>query len=273
MWARHGMLQERTTSICRTPGRALAQGTDYAHRTVKNIFCSFCQSYREKSCLSFALYFPPRCTPRPATQAQAGGQLEPPGWGWSLQEDCDFSPARSSQPYLSLLSELLPNVSMGWKSHRAHISILKAVVGLWVDISNSWRCEDAIADICTLRLLLRTISHWALGWVCNKDTQTLTYTHTQHPQPLTHLQPLDTTLRDCKPWVLEERKGFSAPQLSWRLRKTVRYYKHEEETNFWVVCPFCSYFVLLLVDITFSAQQECILPFLTIAVHHSFFLI
>lgn len=62
-------------------------------------------------------------------------------------------------------------------------------------------------------------------------------------------------------------KGVLSSQLSiWemaagRLRKTVRYYKHEEETNFWIVCHFCSYFVLLLVDITFSAQQECILPF------------
>lgn len=143
MWVRHGMLQEGTISTRRTPGKPLAQGTDRANRIIKKNFWSFCQSYREKSCLSFAPCFPPLRTPRPATQAQAGGQQGPPGWRWSLQEDCDFGPARSSQPYLSFLSELQPNVSMGWKSHRAHISILKAVVGLWscyLQVLRLWRC-------------------------------------------------------------------------------------------------------------------------------------
>lgn len=113
-----------------------------------------------------------------------------------------------------------------------------------------------------LRLLLRIASSWALGWVCHTDT--LSYTPTECSQPLTHTQPLGTTLGDCKPWFLEKRERFSAlswETATWRLRKTVRHHKHEQETNLWNVCPFCSYLVLLLADIAFSAQQESILPF------------
>lgn len=53
------------------------------------------------------------------------------GWGWSLQEDCGFGPAKSYQHYVSQLWELLPTVSTGWKWHRAPVSLLKAVLGMW----------------------------------------------------------------------------------------------------------------------------------------------
>lgn len=78
---------------------------------------------------------------------------------------------------------------MGWKFHRAHISILKAVVGLWscyLQVLRLWRCYS---------------------WHLCIEAAIKRHTHTH-----THI-------------------------------------------------PFCSYFVLLLVDIAFSAQQVCILPF------------
>lgn len=131
-----------------------------------------------------------------------------------------------------------------------------------VDISDFWGCEDAIAHICTLRLLLRIISSWALGWLCRKNTHGHVHTYTK------------SVLNPSAPWYQPKRlktmstgqkKGDFSPQLSsweraaWRLRKTVTYYKHDKETNFWVVCPFCHYFTLLYI--ISSAQQACILPF------------
>lgn len=38
----------------------------------------------------------------------------------------------SSPHYLSQISEILPTMSTGWKWHRAPMSILKAVLGIWI---------------------------------------------------------------------------------------------------------------------------------------------
>lgn len=257
-WARHGMLQERTIPTCRTPARAVAQRIDGANRIAKNNFCSFWQSYREESCLPFALCFPPWCTPRPATQAQSG-QLEPPGQGGSLQEDCDFGPARSSQPYLSLLSEFLPNVSMVWKSHRAPISILKLMVDLWSWYSQFlrlWRCCSWCVDT---EAAVQKCFQFGFGvGLPHKHTHRPFSALKPPPAPRYHPARLQT---------MEERKRFLAPSCQagrqqhegwgkqWDIKST------NKRLNFRIACPFYSYLALLLVDITFSEQQEHILPF------------
>lgn len=135
---------------------------------------------------------------------------------------------------------------MGFKLHMAHISFLKAVVDLWIwylQPLRLWRCYS-------WRLYIEAAieNRFQSGFVVRLPHK---HTHTEYPQPSTLLQSLDdSTLRDCKPWLPEERKGLSNWETAaWRLSKTVRSYKHEEETTFWVVCPFCSCSVLLLVDI------------------------
>lgn len=129
--------------------------------------------------------------------------------GVSLQDDCDFGPARSSQPYLSLLSELLPKVSMGCKSHRPHINILKAAVGLW-----SWYLQ-------LLRLWRRSSSHLYIEAAIKNHFQFATKIHMDthiHTQRVSStLNPPSAPLYHPKRMKITgtgQDKGVLSPQLS-----------------------------------------------------------
>lgn len=199
------MLQEGTICTCRTSGRALPRGMGCANRIMWRK--SFAHSARPRG-KSHTYHL--HCAflhnaHQDTIQDQARGQQGPLGWRRSPQEDCDFGPARSSQPYL--LSELLPNVSMGFKSHMAHISFFKAVVDLWIWYLRPlrlWRCYSW--HLYTEAVIK---NHFQSGFVVglpHKHMHTHRVSSTLNPPP-----PLDdTTLRDWKPWLPEERKGLSA---------------------------------------------------------------
>lgn len=257
MWATSGMLQERTTPICRTPERAHAQGTGCAYRIGKKTSRFFCQSYREKSCLSFALCFPPRCTPGPAAQDQAGVQKD---GGVPLALLSPFSPicpcSQSSCLRYPWVESPTGLISTSWRQRLAS----------GVDISDFWGCEDAIAHICTSILLNK--NHFQLGFgvtLPQKHAWTRTHIHKECPQPLTYLQPLDTTPRGWKPWVLDKRKGISAHSCRAEREQNEGWGKQWDITSMTKKLTFelfaLSVTTLLLVDITSSAQQACILPF------------
>lgn len=135
-----------------------------------------------------------------------------------------------------------------------------------VDISDFWGCEDAIAHICTLILLNK--NHFQLGFgvtLPQKHAWTRTHIHKECPQPLTYLQPLDTTPRGWKPWVLDKRKGISARSCRAEREQHEGWGKQWDITSMSKKLTFelfaLSVTTLLLVDITSSAQQACILPF------------